>query len=523
MDSDNFDDGDDDDERRRDQSSGSRPLPRRRCGVAGTLLLSVVLFLALYILRDVDDETPWWWSSLSSSESSLRNITTTTPTMNSSILVVPSDETTTTKRTADGKPAYNAPNNANGDDNNNNNNNSNNNNNEEEEEEDAKLMAALRHKLRPRPLRLLPVPLHDDQGDSNRMSSPRQLVPQQFLHLHHMKTGGTSMDGLIRCGIQRLQQQQVDDSSEHLSFAYTSIHECGYQQYQRCVSGIDIACAERIRTAAIMSYCAPLRDLSTPAFAWNTNKNKNVTNHHVANTNHDVTNTNNKNDKAAIDQNHDDQKVVVEDERAAITVLRHPVGRVWSMFRFQTRSCYGCRPLLDVYRDIDAGTNTTLTENCRMQLLNHQTRNLLAEPNDFPTGADQAAAAIRNLEQFFTMVGLTDNMTATATMVQHVFPWLAEDLDWEKAIQNADHNDGATSSKTKSTSTTTKCLMGHQNASPQNNHCLDNGKKHWALPDTPDDETIQAIIDHNDIDLLVYKAAVQLFARQQRALGLVVG
>jgi hypothetical protein len=501
MDSDNFDDDsdEDDDERRRDDSGmmvrlpsnevpSSRTSPRRRCGVAGTLLLSVVLFLSLYILRDVDDETPWWWSS-SSEESSLRNITATSP-VNSSILV---PIVTTTKRTADGKPVYHSPNHTNDNISNNN---------DKEEDVDARLMAALRHKLRPRPLRLLPaIPAPHDDGDSTTttsMSSPRQLVPQQFLHLHHMKTGGTSMDGLI----QRLQQQQVDSSEQQLTFAYTSIHECGYQQYQRCVSGIDVACAERIRTAAIMSYCAPLRDLSTPAFAWN----KNVTN---------------KNDTATIDQT-----VVEEDERAAITVLRHPVGRVWSMFRFQTRSCYSCRPLLDIYRDIDNNNNTTLlTENCRMQLLNHQTRNLLAEPNDFPAGADQAAGAIRNLEQFFTMVGLTDNMTATATMVQHVFPWLAEDLDWEKAIQTAD-SDGTTSSlstsKTKSTSTT-KCLMGHQNASPQNNHCLDNGKKHWALPDTPDDETIQAIIAHNNIDLLVYEAAVQLFARQQRALGLVVG
>lgn len=47
-----------------------------------------------------------------------------------------------------------------------------------------------------------------------------------------------------------------------------------------------------------MSYCAPLKDL--PAFQWDSTK----------------------------------------DDIHAITVLRHPVDRVWSMFRFQTKGCY---------------------------------------------------------------------------------------------------------------------------------------------------------------------------------------
>jgi hypothetical protein len=47
-----------------------------------------------------------------------------------------------------------------------------------------------------------------------------------------------------------------------------------------------------------MSYCAPLKDL--PAFQWDSTK-ENI---------------------------------------HAITVLRDPVDRVWSMFRFQTKGCY---------------------------------------------------------------------------------------------------------------------------------------------------------------------------------------
>jgi hypothetical protein len=210
--------------------------------------------------------------------------------------------------------------------------------------------------------------------------------------------------------------------------------------------------------------------------------------------------------------------------RAAVTVLRHPVGRVWSMFRFQTKNCYSCNTLLDIYRDIDAG-NSTLSPTCRMQLLNHQTRNLLAEANiDYPDSAEQAQAAIRNMKDFFTMVGLTDDMTATAQMVQKVFPWLAEDLNWETAVQVYPSSVGSASSAPpaahSSTTSTTKCVMGHQNASPQNNHCLENGTKHWNLPDTPDEATRAAILAHNAIDVIVYDAATVLFAQQKKALGL---
>ena len=39
-----------------------------------------------------------------------------------------------------------------------------------------------------------------------------------------------------------------------------------------------------------------------------------------------------------------------------VTVLRNPVDRVWSMYRFQTMSCYKCLPLKEIYNRIDNGT-----------------------------------------------------------------------------------------------------------------------------------------------------------------------
>jgi len=46
------------------------------------------------------------------------------------------------------------------------------------------------------------------------------LLPHQFLHLHHMKTGGTSMDAVIRCGMQRLKKKSSNNSTNSLKVPY---------------------------------------------------------------------------------------------------------------------------------------------------------------------------------------------------------------------------------------------------------------------------------------------------------------
>jgi hypothetical protein len=276
--------------------------------------------------------------------------------------------------------------------------------------------------------------------DSNEV-----LLPNQFVHLHHMKTAGTSMDQLLRCGMDRYQDVQSVD------IPYTSLHECSKSRYDKCLSGDDQSCKSRIQKAAFMSYCAPLKDL--PTFGWN------------------------------------------NQEVQAVTVLRNPVDRVWSMFRFQTKHCYQCKPLLEVYNDID--TNQPVSDQlCIDQLMNHQAANLLN--TEWDANADPlilADQAIDNMKNFFTLIGLTEELSDTVDMVGQVFPWMNE------TIAGSDR----------------ACTLSHANASPKNNRCGPSGT-HWDLADHPDNETRAAIVAHNQMDIKLYEAAVQHFEHQKLAL-----
>eukprot|EP00980_Cylindrotheca_fusiformis_P015614 scaffold4481_cov121-Cylindrotheca_fusiformis.AAC.10 len=172
-------------------------------------------------------------------------------------------------------------------------------------------------------------------GELKERLQPKELTFQEhnnstvalhkFLHLHNMKTGGTSMDHRLRCAMNRLRKDQ------EVSIQYGSIHECAPRRYYDCRyvvfqqgnrsqvpnlrrnspsgcylfyfvarsrDGKNPSCNKRLADSSFMSYCAPLKDLK--AFEWDATK----------------------------------------DDIDAITVLRDPVDRVWSMFRFQTKGCY---------------------------------------------------------------------------------------------------------------------------------------------------------------------------------------
>ena len=299
--------------------------------------------------------------------------------------------------------------------------------------------------------KLSPKPLYQDEN--------KVLYPHQFVHLHHMKTAGTSTDKLIQCGMSRLK-------SLGYTVPYHNLHECSGNSYKRCVSGQDVHCRESVNASAFMSYCAPLRDLDT--FNWK----------------------NYRQDEAV------DTSAEYDHPIHAITVLRHPVARVWSMFRFQTKNCYSCRELKDIYRDIENG-NSTLTDLCRAQIMNHQTTNLLTNDGTGKSEDELVELAIEDLNKFFTVVGLTEDMVATREIVGHTFPWLAE------TYEDSD----------------IKCDLPHANASPTNNHCAPDGT-HWDLPAEPDEETAALILKHNQLDLRVYNAALEIFYQQKHALGL---
>lgn len=185
-----------------------------------------------------------------------------------------------------------------------------------------------------------PIP-EDSEPDritalTEKLSTPREFSVEetgskptayrrQFLHLHHMKTGrflacfrrwcivarsgahrdlpayfffvrvsgGTSMDQYLQCAVSRLERDKK------MSIPYATIHECSMSTYERCRSGADNRCTERLANAAVMSYCAPLKDL--PYFSWGSLESG--------------------------------AEVTPTPSQGAITVLRHPVDRVWSMVR----------------------------------------------------------------------------------------------------------------------------------------------------------------------------------------------
>ena len=159
------------------------------------------------------------------------------------------------------------------------------------------------------------------------------------------------------------------------------------------------------------------------------------------------------------------------------------------MYRFQTRSCYGCQPLAEIYRQIDNGETDHLRINCQNQLLNHLVRNMLATKTDDAALLNRTSLgeAIRHL-QSFTITGLTSRLNETAASMQRVFPFIGGD-----------------------------CELHHANSSPRNNRCGPNGT-HLELGSHPDEETRQLILAHNALDMELYQAAVEQFELQQQVL-----
>lgn len=296
----------------------------------------------------------------------------------------------------------------------------------------------------------------------------RTMVPHQFLHLHHMKTGGTSIDRLLRCSTTRLTKEANYD------VPYFSIHECSRDRFKKCLNEPDNMCRPRMEKASVMSYCAPLKHLDEFNW-WNGNNDENPV--------------------------------------KAFTVLRHPVDRVWSMFRFQTKNCYKCTPLKDIYNNIDNGIDTGLDQQCLDQVQNHEVNNLLSTEWDINVAdidpeknadiaTEMVQQAVDNMKGFFTVVGITEELPATAEILGKAFPWMSLDGEQEE------HG------------TTTQCELPHANASPSNNRCGE-GNTHWDLPDHPDEETRDLIAKHNTMDMELYEAAVSYFELQKKALDLV--
>jgi len=299
------------------------------------------------------------------------------------------------------------------------------------------------------------IPRNLDTGNSTHPASPAQ-----FFHLHHMKSGGTSLSNWIGCAKSRLEQQQQQEQQQQenrsIRIPLTGLSECSWSSYHHCIKNENDSCRKRIESAAMMNYCSPLA--VTNYFNWT----------------------------------HAD----------AVTMMRHPVHRVWSMFRFQTNSCFKCTNLTQVYEDINSGNIEKYGGGvCLAQLSNHITRNLLKNINVHDLDKAQLdehemlTDAIDSIRNRFTVVGIMERLEESIQMFGFSFPWLSEEMEGTDKV----------------------CKFPHENSSPSNNRCGP-GRTHWELPSDPDEETRRAIEEHNQLDIKVYEAALEQFELQKEAM-----
>jgi hypothetical protein len=214
-----------------------------------------------------------------------------------------------------------------------------------------------------------------------------------------------------------------------------------------------------------------------------------------------------------------------------VTVIRNPVDRAWSMYRFTLDRCYHCQELKDVLRKVENGTfkgeepNYVYSPNdsCAVQMIGHQATNLLSSidlynvANDvrFPKEQEIVAEAVRNLREEVTWIGLTDRLDESIRGMRDVFPFLAENLsETAEALhdlfqKSGDQVDDTRFSLPEGYDDTKGCPLPHDNGGREP-HC---GTKEL------DDETIYWIKRLNNRDVAVYKAAVERFTLQQEILG----
>ena len=122
----------------------------------------------------------------------------------------------------------------------------------------------------------------------------------QFAHLHHMKTGGTSINVYIHCCIERLKAQGKQA-------VLNSVTECSIGMIKSCLNLMKTdADACHMKSSTAMNFCTSLANVQK--FGWG-NSDK-------------------------------------------LTVLRNPIDRVWSMYRFRVQWCYNCMPLAEVYHRV---------------------------------------------------------------------------------------------------------------------------------------------------------------------------
>jgi len=165
------------------------------------------------------------------------------------------------------------------------------------------------------------------------------------------------------------------------------------------------------------------------------------------------------------------------------------------MYRYSLAGCYSCKPLPQVYEELD--NNVTYGGVCGSQMLNHQTENMLSAV----TRAKEANLseqelideAINNMKTRFTLIGLTGHFKESLEMITKVFPFLAENLTVATGGQIND---------------TVTCRVPHANE----------GRPPTCGTLVLDDSIRQLIINHNKRDMQLYAAALVQFEKQRQIL-----
>ena len=345
-------------------------------------------------------------------------------------------------------------------------------------------------------------------------------APKQFMHMHHMKTGGTSVDGLISCALRR--QKELHNGN---SISYSSMSECG-SRVKTCMGELakqlnasvvdnvfykndaqgeaqvdaqfsfdpadethDALNVCTTSEANVMSYCASLHAVRT--FGWTT-----------------------------VDK---------------ITVIRNPIDRAWSMYKYSLNRCYKCHEMKDVLRQVANGTFTkggdggdtqtfeySPNDSCAVQMIGHQATNLLSSidlynvANDvrFPREKEIVDEAVHNLRWEFTWIGITDRIQESIDGMRAVFPFLAENLvDTASILQDllqegGKHVEDGRFSLPEGYKDEKGCSFEHRNGS----------RDPTCGTTEMDEETISLIQRLNNRDVAVYKAAVERFELQNEVL-----
>ncbi|KAL9185518.1 hypothetical protein ACHAXT_003295 [Thalassiosira profunda] len=362
--------------------------------------------------------------------------------------------------------------------------------------------------------------LGKDELNPQRTLVLDKSLPKQFMHMHHMKTGGTSVDGLISCALSR--QKTLHDGT---AIDYSRMSECG-SRVKTCMNDLakrlDASLVDNVfyhndgagrrgssfdpaddaldttidelnvcqtSESNVMSYCASLHAVRT--FGWH-----------------------------GVDK---------------VTVIRNPIDRAWSMYRFSLQRCYKCEEMKGVLKKVASGTfaskeRTDATpdfvyspnDSCAVQMIGHQATNLLSSvdlyntANDvrFPREQEIVEEAVRNLREEFTWIGITDRLQESIDGMRAVFPFLAENLndaaaEIEEVLRKSGEQVAEGGLSLPADYKDDKgCPLQHKNA----------GRDPTCGTKEMDEETIALVKSLNSRDMAVYAAALERFAIQQEVL-----